>query len=41
MRHGTPDGKDGFSMWELGSGQALRALPHEDLESLVKTFSAS
>lgn len=38
---GTPDGKDGFSMWELGSGQALRALPHEDLESLVKTFSAS
>lgn len=35
---GTPDGKDGFSIWELGNGQALRALPHEDLESLVKTF---
>ncbi|EYT52562.1 hypothetical protein H483_0117820 [Dietzia sp. UCD-THP] len=35
---GTPAGKDGFSVWELGSGRDLRALPHEDLESLVKTF---
>lgn len=35
---GTPDGKDGFSVWELGSGRDLRALPHDDLESLVKTF---
>lgn len=35
---GTPNGKDGFSIWELGSGQALRALPHEDMESVVKTF---
>jgi len=35
---GTPDGKDGFSVWELGSGQALRALPHEDLESVAKSF---
>lgn len=35
---GTPDGKDGFSIWELGSGQALRALPYEDLEALVKSF---
>jgi type III restriction enzyme len=35
---GTPDGKDGFSVWELGSGRDLRALPHVDLESLVKTF---
>lgn len=35
---GTPDGKDGFSVWELGSGRDLRVLPHDDLESLVKTF---
>jgi len=35
---GTPDGKDGFSIWELGSGRALRALPFDDLETLVKTF---
>lgn len=35
---GTPDGKDGYSVWELGSGQALRALPHEDLESVVNSF---
>lgn len=37
----TPDSKDGYSIWELGSGQDLRALPHEDLESLVKTFSSN
>ena len=36
---GTPDGNDGFSIWELGSGQDLRALPHDDLESLVKSFA--
>jgi type III restriction enzyme len=35
---GTPDGKEGFSVWELGSGQMLRALPYEDLEALVKIF---
>lgn len=35
---GTPDGKDGFSIWELGSGQTLRALPHEDMESVAKSF---
>jgi type III restriction enzyme len=35
---GTPDGKDGFSVWELGSGQTLRALPHEDLESVAKSL---
>jgi type III restriction enzyme len=35
---GTPDGKDGYSIWELGSGQALRALPHEDLESVAKSL---
>lgn len=35
---GTPDGKDGFSVWELGSGRDLRALPYEDLETLVKAF---
>lgn len=26
---GTPDGKDGFSVWELGSGRDLRALTHD------------
>ncbi|CAH0197080.1 hypothetical protein SRABI98_01910 [Microbacterium sp. Bi98] len=35
---GTPDGKEGFSLWELGSGQALRALPHDDLESVARTL---
>ena len=35
---GTPDGKDGYSIWSLGSGQALRTLPYEDLETVVKTF---
>lgn len=35
---GTPDGKDGFSVWELGSGRDLRTLPHEDLESVAKSF---
>jgi len=38
---GTPDGKDGFSVWELGSGQALRALPHEDLDAVAKSFVPS
>lgn len=35
---GTLDSKDGFSIWELGSGQALRTLPFDDLPSLVSTF---
>lgn len=35
---GTPDGKDGFSVWELGSGRELRTIPHEDLESVVKAL---
>ncbi|CDQ45687.1 DEAD/DEAH box helicase family protein [Mycolicibacterium neoaurum] len=35
---GTPDGKDGFSVWELGSGQSLRALAYEDLESVANSF---
>jgi type III restriction enzyme len=35
---GTPDGEDGFSIWELGSGRSLRSLSHEDLESLSNTF---
>lgn len=35
---GTPDGRDGFSVWELGSGQLLRALPHDDLDSVAKSF---
>lgn len=35
---GTPNSKDGFSIWELGSGQALRSLPHDDLLELVKSL---
>ncbi|MDO4100433.1 DEAD/DEAH box helicase family protein [Clavibacter michiganensis] len=35
---GTPDSKEGFSVWSLGSGRDLRALPYEDMESLVKVF---
>lgn len=35
---GTPDGKDGYSIWQLGSGQALRTLPFDDLPSLVASF---
>lgn len=35
---GTPSSKDGFSVWELGSGRALRTLSHEDLQSVVKSF---
>jgi type III restriction enzyme len=35
---GTMDSKDGYSIWQLGSGQALVTSPFEDLESLVKTF---
>lgn len=35
---GTADSKDGFSIWELGPGQDLRPLPHEDLESVAKSF---
>lgn len=36
---GTSDGKDGFSIWGLGSGRELRALPHDDLESLLRAFN--
>lgn len=35
---GTPDSTDGFSIWELGPGQDLRPLPHEDLESVASSF---
>ncbi|MFX7824828.1 hypothetical protein ABTK20_20765, partial [Acinetobacter baumannii] len=35
---GTPDDREGFSVWELGSGQLLRALPHEDLDSVARSF---
>lgn len=36
---GTLDGKDGFTVWELGSGQALRVLPHDDLEAVVRSLA--
>ena len=35
---GTQDSKDGYSIWALGSGQSLRALPFADLESLARSF---
>lgn len=35
---GTLDSKDGYSSWALGNGQALQALPFEDLEALVQTL---
>lgn len=38
---GTPDGKDGYSVWELGSGRDLRILQHEDLEALAKSLVRS
>ncbi|MBS8270889.1 hypothetical protein DYI26_19475 [Halomonas litopenaei] len=38
---GTPDSKDGFSLWELSSGRELRTIPYEDLESVVKSFVPS
>ena len=35
---GTQDTKDGYSIWALGTGRALLALPYDDLETLVETF---
>lgn len=37
---GTPDGKDGFSVLELGSARDFKQLPFEDLESVAKSFVA-
>lgn len=36
---GRPDGKVGFSVWELSSGRDLRTRPHDDLESVAKSFA--
>ena len=38
---GTQDSKDGYSIWALGSGQSLRALPFEDLDALANSFLPS
>lgn len=35
---GTIDSRDGYSIWELGSGQALRIVHHDDLEALAKSL---
>ena len=35
---GTQDSKDGYSIWALGSGQSLLALPFEDLDALANSF---
>ena len=38
---GTQDSQDGYSIWALGSGQSLRALPFEDLDALANSFLPS
>jgi hypothetical protein len=35
---GTPDSKDGYSVWSLGSGQALQTIPFPDLASVARSF---
>jgi type III restriction enzyme len=35
---GTQDSQDGYSIWALGSGQSLRALPFEDLDALANSL---
>lgn len=35
---GTPDSKDGYSVWSLGSGQTLQTLPFPDLASVAQSF---
>ncbi|MCF2572864.1 DEAD/DEAH box helicase family protein [Brevibacterium sp. UCMA 11754] len=37
---GTPDGKEGFSVWALGSDRSLRTQEFEDLASVAKSFKA-
>lgn len=37
---GTPDGKEGFSVWELGSDRSLRTQEFEDLAAVAKSFKA-
>ena len=37
---GTPDGKEGFSVWALGGDQSLRAQEFEDLEAAAKSLKA-
>lgn len=36
--NGTIDSPEGYSIWELGSGQALRIVHFEDLEALAKSL---
>lgn len=35
---GTPDGKEGFSVWALGSDRSLRTQEFEDLAAVAKSF---
>lgn len=37
---GTPDGKEGFSVWALGSDRSLRTQEFEDLAAVAKSFKA-
>lgn len=37
---GTPDGKEGFSVWALGSDRSLRTQEFEDLAAVTKSFKA-
>ncbi len=34
----TINSKDGFSVWELGSGRELRTIPFEDVDAVVRSF---
>ncbi|TDP79741.1 type III restriction enzyme [Brachybacterium sp. AG952] len=36
--NGTPDGKEGFSVWALGSDRSLRTQEFEDLAAVAKSF---
>lgn len=37
---GTPNGKEGFSVWALGSDRSLRTQEFEDLAAVAKSFKA-
>ncbi|MGP5684196.1 DEAD/DEAH box helicase family protein [Brachybacterium alimentarium] len=37
---GTPDGKEGFSVWALGSDRSLHTQEFEDLGAVAKSFKA-
>ncbi|HGW4085675.1 TPA: hypothetical protein ACNIDP_003528 [Klebsiella michiganensis] len=38
---GTFESRDGFSVWELGSGRELRTIPYDDINAVVESFFCS